>query len=242
LGTGSKKCAVRPENCKNSGLTAHFTGYSGTETKVTVPATIGGKSVSGIGYGAFLNNRKLEEMTVSEGIQSINGDAFTGSTLKKIYLPASLNTFRSSRLMRKLEGIYVDSASQYYKDVDGVLYNKNMTTLIKYPAQKTATTFTVPGGVTTVDDDSMDSNTSIQKVVLPDSVKEVRMNAFGGCSKLSEVTLPEQCESAGQFAFSGTALTSFYIPAALDTLGAGAFMDTKISSMTVSPPEYKVLS
>lgn len=223
----------------NSNGTLTITGYSGTETKVTVPATIGGKSVSGIGYGAFLNNRKLEEMTVSEGIQSINGDAFTGSTLKKIYLPASLNTFRSSRLMRKLEGIYVDSASQYYKDVDGVLYNKNMTTLIKYPAQKTATTFTVPGGVTTVDDDSMDSNTSIQKVVLPDSVKEVRMNAFGGCSKLSEVTLPEQCESAGQFAFSGTALTSFYIPAALDTLGAGAFMDTKISSMTVSPQNTK---
>ena len=223
----------------NSNGTLTITGYSGTETKVTVPATIDGKSVSGIGYGAFLNNRALEEMTVSEGIQSINGDAFTGSTLKKIYLPASLNTFGSSRLMRKLEGIYVDSASQYYRDVDGVLYNKNMTTLVKYPAQKTATTFTVPGGVTTVGDGSVDCNTSLQKVVLPDSVKEVRIDAFSGCSKLSEVTLPEQCESVGQFAFSGTALTSFYIPAALDTLGAGAFMNTKISSMTVSPQNTK---
>ena len=219
--------------------TLTITGYSGTEKKVTVPATIDGKSVSGIGYGAFLNNRALEEMTVSEGIQSINGDALTGSTLKKIYLPASLNTFGSSRLMRKLEGIYADSASQYYKDVDGVLYNKNMTTLVKYPSQKTATTFTVPDGVTTVGDGSMDCNTSLQKVVLPDSVKEVRMDAFSGCSKLSEVTLPEQCESVGQFAFSGTALNSFYIPAALDTLGAGAFMDTKISSMTVSPQNTK---
>ena len=154
----------------NSNGTLTITGYSGTETKVMVPAIIDGKSVSGIGYGAFLNNRALEEMTVSEGIQSINGDAFTGSTLKKIYLPASLNTFGSSRLMRKLEGIYVDSASQSYKHVDAALYNKNMTTLVKYPSQKTATTFTVPDGVTTVDYNSVDSNTTLQKVVLPDSV------------------------------------------------------------------------
>ena len=223
----------------NSNGTLTITGYSGTETKVTVPATIGGKSVSGIGNSAFYNNRKLEEMTVSEGIQTIGWHAFTSSTIKKIYLPASLNTFGSCSRMYKLEGIYVGSGNQSYKDVDGVLYNKNMTTLVKYPAQKTATTFTVPDGVTKVDYNSVDCNTSLQKVVLPDSVKEVRMDAFSGCSKLSEVTLPEQCESVGQFAFSGTALTSFYIPAALDTLGAGAFMNTKISSMTVSPQNTK---
>ena len=223
----------------NSNGTLTITGYSGTETKVTVPATIGGKSVSEIGYAAFASNSVLEEMTVSEGIQTVNGDVFTMSSLKKLWLPASLNTFRPSANMDKLEGIYVDSASQYYKDVDGVLYNKNMTTLVKYPAQKKATTFAVPGSVTALADSSMDSNIFLQKIVLPDSVELVDFGAFKNCSKLSDVTLPEQCKSVGQFAFSGTALTSFYIPAALDTLGAGAFMNTKISSMTVSPQNTK---
>ena len=223
----------------NSNGTLTITGYSGTETKVTVPATIGGKSVSEIGYAAFASNSVLEEMTVSEGIQTVNGDVFTMSSLKKLWLPASLNTFRPSANMDKLEGIYVDSASQFYKDVDGVLYNKNMTTLVKYPAQKKATTFAVPGSVTALADSSMDSNIFLQKIVLPDSVELVDFGAFKNCSKLSDVTLPEQCKSVGQFAFSGTALTSFYIPAALDTLGAGAFMNTKISSMTVSPQNTK---
>ena len=223
----------------NSNGTLTITGYSGTETKVTVPATIGGKSVSEIGYAAFASNSVLEEMTVSEGIQTVNGDVFTMSSLKKLWLPASLNTFRPSANMDKLEGIYADSASQFYKDVDGVLYNKNMTTLVKYPAQKKATTFAVPGSVTALADSSMDSNIFLQKIVLPDSVELVDFGAFKNCSKLSDVTLPEQCKSVGQFAFSGTALTSFYIPAALDTLGAGAFMNTKISSMTVSPQNTK---
>ena len=117
-----------------------------------------------------------------------------------------------------MEGIYVDSANQSYKDVDGVLYNKNMTTLVKYPSKKTASTFTVPNGVTKLEDCSMDSNTSLQKVVLPDSLKEVGYWSFMNCSNLSDITLPEQCKSVGQYAFSGTALTSFYIPAALETL------------------------
>lgn len=51
--------------------TLTITGYSGTEKKVTVPATIDGKSVSGIGSSVFYNNKVLEEVTVSEGIQSI---------------------------------------------------------------------------------------------------------------------------------------------------------------------------
>ena len=219
----------------NSNGTLTITGYSGTEKKVTVPATIGGKSVSGIGSSAFYNNKVLEEVTVSEGIQSIGRQAFSMSTLKKLWLPASLNTFKDGEDVCELEGIYVDSASQYYKDVDGVLYNKNMTTLVKYPSKKTASTFTVPDGVTELADCSMDSNTSLQKVVLPDSLKTVGYWSFINCSNLSDITLPEQCTFVGQYAFSGTALTSFYIPAALETLMSGTFLNTDISSITVSP-------
>ena len=219
--------------------TLTITGYSGTETKVTIPATIDGKSVYGIGSSAFYNNKVLEEVTVSEGIQTIGQQAFSMSTLKKLWLPASLNVFKNGEDVCELEGIYVDSANQSYKDVDGVLYNKNMTTLVKYPSKKTASTFTVPNGVTKLEDCSVDSNTSLQKVVLPDSLKEVGYWSFMNCSNLSDITLPEQCESVGQYAFAGTALTSFYIPAALDTLGAGAFMNTKISSMTVSTQNTK---
>ncbi len=219
----------------NSNGTLTITGYSGTEKKVTVPATIGGKNVSGIGNSAFYNNKVLEEVTVSEGIQSIGQQAFSMSTLKKLWLPASLNVFKDGEDVCELEGIYVDSANQSYKDVDGVLYNKNMTTLVKYPSKKTASTFTVPNGVTKLEDCSMDSNTSLQKVVLPDSLKEVGYWSFMNCSNLSDITLPEQCKSVGQYAFSGTALTSFYIPAALETLMSGTFLNTDISSITVSP-------
>ena len=85
----------------------------------------------------------------------------------------------------------------------------------------------------------MDSNTSLQKVVLPDSLKEVGYWSFMNCSNLSDITLPEQCKYVWQYAFSGTALTSFYIPAALETLMSGTFWNTNISSITVSPQNTK---
>jgi len=74
--------------------------------------------------------------------------------------------------------------------VDGVLYNKDKTILVAYPAGKTGSSFTIPNGVTSIE-----------------------QNAFAGCVGLTSITIPNSATSNGQI-FSGcTSLTSITGPA-----------------------------
>ena len=110
------------------------------------------------------------DLSQAENITSLN-NAFNGrSNLTGVTLPASCtsvdtNTFYSCS---NLSSITVDSANAAYKSVDGVLYTKDGTTLIKYPAKKAVTSF-----------------------VIPSSVKIIYKYAFQNASNISSITLSE---------------------------------------------------
>ncbi|MDD5793040.1 MAG: hypothetical protein PUD22_10690 [Erysipelotrichaceae bacterium] len=51
-----------------------------------------------------------------------------------------------------LTSINVDNENQYYCSVDGVLFSKDKTVLIKYPAGSTLKTYSIPNSVTFIED------------------------------------------------------------------------------------------
>lgn len=61
--------------------TAQITKYSGTESQLTIPASLGGADVSAIGSRAFDNNDDVESVTLSEGIKTIGEYAFANCDL-----------------------------------------------------------------------------------------------------------------------------------------------------------------
>jgi uncharacterized repeat protein (TIGR02543 family) len=68
--------------------------------------------------------------TISAGVTSIGSAAFAAASA--------------------LTSITVDGANPNYSSTDGVLFNKDSSTLIAYPAGKTGTSYTIPAGVTTI--------------------------------------------------------------------------------------------
>lgn len=73
-------------------------------------------------------------------------------SLTKVYLPATLTNVGTGSFIRcyNLTQFNVDSESEYFCSVDGVLYTKDMTTLVCCPAGREDNNFIIPEGVTTI--------------------------------------------------------------------------------------------
>ncbi len=144
-------------------------------TGVTIPG-----SVIGIHNNAFYGCSGLTDVTIPVGVTNIGAWAFYGcSGLTGVTIPGSVTNIGSAGFAycSSLTAITVDSANPSYSSMAGVLFNKNQTTLILFPAGK-AGNYEVPAGVT-----------GIEYV------------AFAGCSGLTSVMIPASVTSIGNFAF-----------------------------------------
>ena len=114
-----------PNSVTSIGDYAFF--YCCSLPSVTIP-----NSVTSIGYSAFSECSSLTSVTIPDSVTSIGGSAFYGCY--------------------KLENIIVDSKNANYSSIDGILYNKNATTLLFCPLPKTSVT--IPNSVTSIGDDA----------------------------------------------------------------------------------------
>lgn len=103
---------------------------------------------------------------------------------------------------KELREITVDEANQYYTSVDGVLFTKDMKTLLAYPLKKEATTYTIPEGVERVGSCAFYKNTTLTSIDLPKTLKVIGDMAFFKCENMTLVTLPDGLEKIGSDAFS----------------------------------------
>ena len=97
--------------------------------------------------------------------------------------------------------IHVHPANPSYCDVDGVLFNKDKTELIKYP-RKNQTSYTVPDSVAVIGDRAFERDENLKNIVLPESLVEIGEEAFIHCTALEEVTIPKNAKKIGAEAFA----------------------------------------
>ena len=118
-------------------------------TAVTIPA-----SVTEIDSYAFSWCSQLTAVTIPEGVATIGNSAFEYcSSLTVVNIPASaINIgYWLFDYCSALTAIHVAEDNTAYSSEDGVLFNKDKTTLVCYPIGKTETTYTVPATVTTIE-------------------------------------------------------------------------------------------
>ena len=127
--------------------TCYVTGIgSCRDTAVILPyISPEGDRVVGIGDYAFRNCTYMREIAFHENIRYIGAYAFYGSGLDEVYVPFSVEwigdyAFTACDSLRR---IGVDAGNSVYCDVDGVLYSKDMRTIITCPAGKNAVSFSV---------------------------------------------------------------------------------------------------
>ncbi len=190
---------------------------------VVIPDTIEGYPVTEIGESAFSSCDKITSVIFSNNIISISDYAFAEiDKLKTVRIPFSVLSIGKSAFMgcEKLTEIIVDSNNPKYSvDEFGVLFNKDKTILIQYPAGLSKTNYKIPYGVVKIDNSAFHSNTFIVNIEIPTSVKEIGFAAFMYCRNLSHVVIPNKVTSIESYTFYGcNNLKSIYIPSEVLTI------------------------
>ena len=170
-------------------------------------------SVTSISYGAFSYCDSLIDIFIPESVVSIGNEAFSGN---------------------KLLNINVDDNNQHFCSVDGVLFNKNKSILIRRPNGKTDLSYTIPNGIVSIYNGAFSSN-KFQKVIIPESMTKIEDDAFSGCKNLSVIVLPPNLMSIGCSAFSWCyALKEITIPDSVTTIGESIFYSCRnLESVTL---------
>lgn len=162
-------------------------------------------SVSSIGEGAFYDCRGVRSLDILNGVLSIGPNAFSlpNFTSTSISIPESVYFIGESAFVGIdcLVEIDVDSRNANYCSIDGILYDKNITTLILYPNGKKDTEYSIPSSVIRIGAKAFYRNRNLTKLVLPSYLDSIGKYAFY-YSALSELVLPSEIVDIGEGAFS----------------------------------------
>ena len=202
-------------------------------TSITIP-----NSVTSIGYYAFSGCSSLTSITIPEGVTSIGYDAFYNcSNLTSITIPNSVTSIGGSAFSGcgSLASINVLDNNKYYCDIDGVLFNKDKTEIIKYPGKKEGTAYQIPNSVTSIENEAFRGCSSLTSITIPEGVTSIGNYAFYNCSNLTSITIPEGVTSIGNYAFYNCSnLTSITIPNSVTSIGDSAFYYcSSLTSITI---------
>jgi hypothetical protein len=184
----------------------------------------------------FAGSADLLYVNLVNSVTSISSDAFRGCS--------------------SLKSIYVDASHPYFTEVDGIIFNKNNTILLYYPAGKSDTSYTIPSSVvsigdsgfygcaalasvslqnvTTIGDSGFYGCTALASVSLQ-NVTTIGDNGFYGCTALASITIPTSVTSIGNSVFQGcSAMISVAIPTSVMSIGNNTFQDcTSLASITI---------
>ena len=162
----------------NDGITS-VGGMAFSECASLISVTIP-NSVTSIGYHAFIDCTGLTSVIIPNSVTSIGSSAFSGCTsLTSVTIPNRVVEIASNSFVdcTSLMTIEIDERNPSYISVDGVLFTKDMKTLVVYPGGKAGA------------------------YIIPDGVNEIGCTAFYHCPNLTSVTIPDSVRKIGQEAF-----------------------------------------
>ena len=209
-----------------------FSGCDGL-TNIEIP-----ENITEIGEQAFSNCAGLTSITIPDSVTKIGYYVFSGcSSLKDITLGSGVSNiiYYVFDDCTALENIYVSDKNTNYASVDGILFNKNKSTLLKYPPAKKDASYSVPDRVTKIDKYAFYGCENLENVTINDNVRYIEDSAFRSCTGLKSIVIPERVVSIGRYAFSGcTNLTEAEIRANAQEICYDAFSYcTNLEKVTV---------
>ena len=192
-----------------------------------------GNGVTSIGFAAFLSCDALATVSIGSSVRTIEGWAFLGCS--------SLKSFTAN------------PANTTYSSLNGVLFNKGLTTLIQYPSAKTGS-YAIPSGVTTIGDSAFEDCAALTAVTFPASVTLINTYAFSRCQALLALTVDVANTTYASLdgVLFNKGLTTlvlcplgkagrYTIPSDVTTIGGSAFADCAALTSVLIPASVTTL-
>jgi hypothetical protein len=195
------------------------TGYTGSSTKLVIPAKYKGYPVTSIHSFAFAKCSTFTSVTIPKSVTYIGDSAFGGCS--------------------NLTAIEVAADNTEYCSADGVLFDKKQTMLICYPAGKSGA-YTIPSGVTIIVESAFYGCVGLTSVTIPSTVEKIDGGAFYGCSSLTSVIIPSAVTYIGNSAFYGcSSLTRVILNTETPLIGDDAFYGCSLEIVYYAGTEDK---
>jgi len=179
-------------------------------TSVTI-----GTNVVDIGDMAFAWCWNLPNITIPSRVASLGEKVFlrcdklTNVTIPRSLVSAGYYPFWSCK---KLTAITVDSLNPVYCSSNGVWFNKNMTSLVEYPAGKVGS-YTIPSSVTSIAYSAFAYSINLDRITIPGSVTSIDMGTFYYCTGLTNIFFTGNAPSPpASDAFVNVNATVYYLP------------------------------
>lgn len=188
-----------------------------TMTEIIIPDEFEAVPVTAIADFAGVNLEYVNKITIGKNVRSI-----------------SLWAFENSKNITAFE---VDDANEFFCDADGVLYTRDMKTLLFFPIAS-STEYEIPVGVEVIRTKAFYRCEALQSIKLPSTLKIIEEKAFFRTA-ISEVTLPEGLTYIGKDAFAYCDnIKEITIPSTIEEIGEYAFYNSRnLLSITVNKKE-----
>ena len=218
---------------------------------VTVPSSLGGFPVVGIGdyafYGLYSAHYKLESVTIPNGVTRIGKRAFSGCpNLTDVTIPASMAVVDNGAFSgcSNLKGVHISNLVNWCQITFVYSSNPLRQAHELYLNGERVTRLAIPESVTAIGDDAFAGCSGLTEVMFPNSVTNIGNSSFMGCSGLMELALPSSVVKIGTWAFRGcSGLTEVEIPHGVKVIGGGVFLDcSSLTKITVEPGNENYVS
>jgi len=197
--------------------------------KVVVPPNV--TKIDDLVFNGCIN---MADVELPMGLRKIGKSAFKNcKALTTVFIPASVVSISDApfRGCENMKSVRVDPKNKQYKSEpnkrdgsDYVLFNKNKSKLIAYPAASREVQYDIPDSVTEVSDWAFCDSKKLNRITMPDSVNEIGEGAFCNCILLDEIEIPDSVEKIDDCAFRGcTSLDTVIIPDSVKDMGWGIF-------------------
>ena len=149
-------------------------------------------SVTSIGEDAFSGCTNLTSITIPNSVTNIGEDAFQDcESLTSLMIPSSVTSIGEDAFSSclNLSAITVSALNPAYSSVDGVLFSKNQTLLIQYPAGR-AGSYTVPASVASIGNNAFQDCFSLTAIYFQGDAPSISEDAFESAENVIAYYLP----------------------------------------------------